>query len=157
MWFSRFRLHGTVRNLRMAWNRFLEGGGKEKEYVSPLQRGNAVVTPTTTTLLTTSYSPSTRIPSFHGEHFLVNKIVREDIRYNSYSLGQFMSAPTKERRAVRAAKLLAKIKFPPSRHSHFFIRMRRNRTKRSTGKTSVGCVPTHPMSLTSWPPSSRPR
>ena len=48
--------------------------------------------------------------------FLVRKIVKQDIRYKSYSLrrGQFMNAATKERRAERARALLNKFKNPPA-------------------------------------------
>ena len=51
--------HGTVRNFRMVWNKFLEDGGREEDY--DVKRENVVVMRTALILSTTSRHSSTRI------------------------------------------------------------------------------------------------
>ena len=60
--------------------------------------------------------------------FLVRKIVKQDIRYKSYSLrrGQFMSAAAKERKAKRALVLLRKFRKPPARDILIFYSNEKN-------------------------------
>ena len=60
--------------------------------------------------------------------FLVRKIVKQDIRYKSYSLrrGQFMSAAAKERKAKRALVLLRKFRKPPAKDILIFYSNEKN-------------------------------
>ena len=128
--------HGTVRNFRMVWNKFLEDGGREEDYDVTRAKGKRRIDADGVDIVDNIQALIDEDPgrSMRGiareltvSEFLVRKIVTEDIRYKSYALrrGQFMNAATKERRAARAQLLLNKIKHHPPPTCSFFILTRK--------------------------------
>ncbi|QQP52144.1 Transposable element tcb2 transposase [Caligus rogercresseyi] len=129
--------HGTVRNFRMTYNKFVEDGGKEEEFDvtngKRKRRSDAHdddIVDNIQQIIDKDPGRSMRgiARELSVSDFLVRKIVKQDIRYKSYSLrrGQFMSAATKERRAERAAALLNKFKHPPDKDMLIFYSDEKN-------------------------------
>ncbi|QQP52246.1 Transposable element tcb2 transposase, partial [Caligus rogercresseyi] len=109
--------HGTVRNFRMTYNKFVEDGGKEEEF-------------------DVTNGKRKRRSDAHDDDIVDNiqQIIDKDpgrsmrgiARELSVSDFLFMSAATKERRAERAAALLNKFKHPPDKDMLIFYSDEKN-------------------------------
>ncbi|QQP37208.1 Transposable element tcb2 transposase [Caligus rogercresseyi] len=118
--------HGTVRNFRMTYNKFVEDGGKEEEFDvtngKRKRRSDAHdddIVDNIQQIIDKDPGRSMRgiARELSVSDFLVRKIVKQDIRYKSYSLRE---------EAERAAALLNKFKHPPDKDMLIFYSDEKN-------------------------------
>ena len=116
--------YNTVKHIAREYNNFIEEGGQDEKFDikrKPHHRRSDAhsmeIVDRVQEAINTDPGRSMRrmAEELEVSEWLVRKIVKEDIRYKSYSLrkGQFMSAATKQNRYKKASALLNRIKHPP--------------------------------------------
>ena len=116
--------YNTVKNYAREYNNFIEEGGQDEEFEIKRKRHcrrsdahNKELVDRVQQLINDNPGRSMRkmAEELEVSEWLIRKVVKEDIRYKSYSLrrGQFMSATTKKTRYEKAAALLNRLKHPP--------------------------------------------
>ena len=114
----------TVKRLAKEYHKFIEQGGQDEEFdikrKQHRRRSDAHSREIVEQVQEAINNDPGRSMRALGEElgvseWLIRKIVKEDLRYKSYSLrrGQFMSAATKKTRYEKAAALLNRLKHPP--------------------------------------------
>jgi transposase len=117
--------YNTVKNFAREYYNFIEEGGQDEEFdvkrKKHLRRSDShSVEIVENVQEAINYDPGRSMrqlaADFEVSEWLIRKIVKEDIRYRSYSLrrGQFMTAATKKTLYEKAAALLSRLKHPPA-------------------------------------------
>ncbi len=132
--------YNTVKHIAREYNNFIEEGGQDEKFDikrKPHHRRSDAhsmeIVDRVQEAINTDPGRSMRrmAEELEVSEWLVRKIVKEDIRYKSYSLrkGQFMSAATKKTRYEKASALLNRIKHPPEPDILIFFSDEKNFTQ----------------------------
>lgn len=116
--------YNTVKNFTREYNKFIEEGGQAEEFdikrKQHRRRSDAhtvEIVERVQEMINNDPGQSMRkmAADLGVSEWLIRKIVKQDIRYRSYSLrrGQFLTEKTKKTRFEKAAALLNRVKHPP--------------------------------------------
>ena len=132
--------YNTVKNFAREYHKFIEEGGqdddfdvKRKQHRRRSDAHSQEMVDRVQELINEDPGRSMRkiAEDLEVSEFLIRHIVKEDIRYKSYSLrrGQFMTEATKKTRYEKAAALLNRLKHPPAQDILIFFSDEKNFTQ----------------------------